>query len=58
MALGISGLFASLLVIVDIFDRGGHGFGIAVVLAACVVAAWAPSRRAARVDPVRALEAD
>jgi ABC-type antimicrobial peptide transport system permease subunit len=57
-ALGVSRLFASLLVIVDTFDPLGYGFGIGVVLAACAVAAWAPSRRAANVDPVTALRTD
>jgi ABC-type antimicrobial peptide transport system permease subunit len=55
LALGVSKLFASVLVIVDTFDPAGYAFGAAVVLAACLVAAWAPSRRAARVNPLDAL---
>jgi predicted permease len=55
LALGVSKLFASVLVIVNTFDPGGYAFGAAVVLTACVAAAWAPSRRAARVDPMVAL---
>jgi predicted permease len=55
LALGVSKLFASVLVIVDTFDPAGYAWGIAVVLAACVAAAWAPSRRAARVNPVEML---
>src|SRR5438876_184324 len=55
LALGVSKLFASVLFIVDTFDPAGYAFGAAVVLAACLLAAWAPSRRAARVDPLDAL---
>ncbi len=55
LALGVSKLFASVLFIVDTFDPAGYAFGVAVVLAACLVAAWAPARRAARVDPLVAL---
>jgi predicted lysophospholipase L1 biosynthesis ABC-type transport system permease subunit len=55
LALGVSKLFASVLVIVDTFDPAGYAFGAIVVLAACLLAAWAPSRRAARVDPMVAL---
>jgi predicted permease len=52
LALGVSKLFASVLVIVNTFDAGGYVFGAGVVLSACLVAAWAPSRRAAKVDPM------
>src|SRR2546429_2756277 len=55
LALGVSKLFASVLFIVDTFDPAGYAFGAAVVLAACLLAAWAPSRRAARGDPLDAL---
>jgi len=55
LALGVSKVFASVLVIVDTFDPAGYAWGIAVVLAACVAAAWAPSQRAARVNPVEML---
>src|SRR2546429_683717 len=48
LALGVSKLFASVLFIVDTFDPAGYAFGAAVVLAACLLAAWAPSRRGAR----------
>jgi len=51
LALGVSKVFASVLVIVDTFDPAGYALGVAVVLAACVAAAWAPSQRAARVNP-------
>jgi ABC-type antimicrobial peptide transport system permease subunit len=48
-------VFASVLVIVNTFDPAGYAFGSALVLAVCLAAAWAPSRRAARVDPLDAL---
>src|SRR5256884_681879 len=55
LALGLSKLFASVLFIVDTFDPAGYAFGASVVLIACLAAAWAPARRAARVDPMVAL---
>src|SRR6266581_2809511 len=55
LALGVSKLFASVLFIVDTFDPAGYAFGATVVLLACLAAAWAPARRAARVDPLVAL---
>ena len=51
LALGVSKVFASVLVIVDTFDPVGYALGVAVVLAACVAAAWAPSQQVARVNP-------
>ena len=55
LALGVSKLFASVLVIVDTFNPAGYAFGVVTVLVVCGVAAWAPSRRAARVNPLEAL---
>jgi predicted permease len=55
LALGVSKLFASVLVIVDTFNPAGYVFGVVTVLAVCAAAAWAPSRRAARVNPLEAL---
>src|SRR5437899_285241 len=55
LALGVSKLFASALFILDTFDPTGYAFGATVVLIACLAAAWAPARRAARVDPMVAL---
>ena len=52
LALGVSRLFASVLVIVNTFDPAGYALGIAVVMVASLAAAWAPSQRAARVNPV------
>src|SRR5439155_229913 len=58
LALGVSKLFASVLWIVDTFDPAGYAFGATVVLIACLAAAWAPARRASRVDPMVALRAE
>jgi len=57
-ALGVSRGFASLLYGVDSYDPLGYALGAAVVLGACFVASYIPSRRAAAVDPVEALRAD
>ncbi len=55
LALAVSKLFRSVLVIVNTFDPAGYVFGVVTVLVVCGAAAWAPSRRAARVNPVEAL---
>jgi predicted permease len=56
-ALGISTLFAR-VVIIDPYSVAGYAGGAFVVLAACLAAAYVPSRRAATVNPVDALRAD
>lgn len=58
LAVGVSGLMANQLPIVDTFDPVGYLGGVVVILAACVAASVAPSRRAARVDPMQALRAE
>jgi ABC-type antimicrobial peptide transport system permease subunit len=58
LALGISRLFASMLFNLDTFNVAGYAGAIAVVLVACLLAAYAPSRRAGRVDPLHALRQD
>lgn len=55
LALAVSKLFQSVLVIVNTFDPAGYVFGVVTVLLVCGAAAWAPSRRAARVNPLEAL---
>ena len=58
LALGVSRLFASILFNVDTYDVPGYAIGVGLVLATCLGAAYAPSRRAASVNPVEALRAD
>jgi predicted permease len=58
LAVGVSRLFASMLVIVNTFDPLGYAGGVAVVLLSCLAAAYAPARRAARVDPATTLRAE
>jgi ABC-type antimicrobial peptide transport system permease subunit len=57
IALGVSSLFAD-VVIVNPFSAPGYVGGAGVVFGACLGAAYVPSRRAARVNPVDALRAD
>jgi len=58
LALGVSRLFASELQNVKTFDALAYFGSVAVALAAAMVAAYVPSRRAAGVDPVTALRCD
>jgi len=58
LALAASRLFASVLFIVDTFDPGGYAAGLGAILVACLLASLAPSRHAARVNPVDALRTD
>jgi predicted permease len=57
-ALVVSRVFASYVVVFDLFDPVAYVGSLALVLATCLVAAYAPSRRAAAVDPVEAFKAD
>ena len=58
LALGVSRIFASRLVMMDTFDGWAYCAGMLVVLSACAGAAYFPSRRAARIDPVSTLRYD
>jgi ABC-type antimicrobial peptide transport system permease subunit len=51
LALGVSRILASGLVMIDTFDVLPYIGGALLVLSACAAAAYFPSRRAARIDP-------
>ncbi|MGC4051691.1 MAG: ABC transporter permease [Paludibaculum sp.] len=57
-ALGLSRLMRSMLYAVSPGDPVTYGVALGVLVAAAVVGSWLPARRAARVDPVRALRAE
>jgi ABC-type antimicrobial peptide transport system permease subunit len=40
------------------FDPIAYAGSVALALAACIAAAWVPSRRAARVNPLETLRHD
>ena len=58
LTLGAARVFASLMVLMKTYDGAAYACGILVVLAACLIAAWAPSRRASHIDPLRTLRCD
>jgi predicted permease len=55
LAVGVSRLVASQLEITNTFNPLAYGGSAAIALLACLVAAWVPSRRAARVSPMETL---
>jgi predicted permease len=58
LALAVSRIFSSLLVLMKTYDAPAYIGAMLLVLAACLAAAWAPSRRAARIDPLDTLRYD
>lgn len=58
LALGVSRLMAYLLVLVNTFDPMAYCGGMLLVAMASFAAAYIPSRRAARIDPVTTLRYD
>jgi predicted permease len=52
LALGASRILSHALAFMYMFDSVAYAGGALVVLAACLAAAFIPSRRAARIDPV------
>jgi predicted permease len=58
LALGVSRLLASHLVFMNTFDLLAYSGGIVLVLGATLAAAFVPTRRAARIDPVTTLRYD
>jgi predicted permease len=58
MALGVSRFLASHLVFINTFDLLAYSAGVFLVVAAALGAAYFPSRRAARIDPLTTLRYD
>jgi len=58
LALGLFRLLASEIVFVRVFDAPMFGAGVLLVASAALAAAYIPSRRAARIDPIRTLRYD
>ena len=55
LAVALSTALASTLVMMDTFDVAAFSAGIVIVIAACLVAAFFPARKAAGVEPLVAL---
>ena len=58
LGLGIGRVLETVLVDVEAFDWATFILAPALLLAACVAAAWVPARRATAIDPSQALRAD
>ena len=58
LAVGVSRLLESLLVGIGSIDPLAFGVATVVLVGVLFAAAWAPARRAARMDPMRALRAE
>lgn len=58
LAVGLAKILTGSVFISNAFEPAGYAGGALVVLVACAVAGYVPSRRAAQVDPVHALRAD
>jgi putative ABC transport system permease protein len=58
LALAAARLFAATVRMVDVFDSSAYVAGVGVVVAACLLAAWFPALRAARLNPMTTLRAD
>jgi predicted permease len=58
LSLGVSRLLTSLLTFMNTFDALAYGGGVLLVAFASLAAAYFPSRRAARIDPITTLRCD
>jgi predicted permease len=58
MALGVSRYLAAHLVFINTFDLSAYTTGVFLVVTASLAAAFFPSRRAARIDPLTTLRYD
>lgn len=58
LALGVSKILSSVLLMINTYDLAVYAGGIAFVWMACAAAAYLPARRVARVDPASTLRYD
>jgi ABC-type antimicrobial peptide transport system permease subunit len=58
LAVAVSQLLGSLLVGIGAVDPLAFGVATLVLTAVLIAASWAPARRAAKMDPMRALRAE
>lgn len=58
LALGVSKILSSILLMINTYDVAVYSGGIAFVWMACAAAAYLPARRVARVDPALTLRYD
>ena len=58
LALGVSKILSSILLMINTYDVAVYAGGIVFVWMACAAAAYLPARRAARVDPASTLRYD
>ena len=58
LAFGCARLLASRLVVIESFDRPAFAGGVAIAFVSCLAAAFAPSWRASRIDPMSTLRHD
>lgn len=58
LALGVSKILSSILLMINTYDVAVYAGGIAFVWVACAAAAYLPARRVAKVDPASTLRYD
>lgn len=58
LALGVARLFQANFAKLDTYEPAAFAGGAMLVLLSCVVAAYIPSRRAGKADPMEALRAE
>jgi predicted lysophospholipase L1 biosynthesis ABC-type transport system permease subunit len=58
LAIGVSLWLASFIATMNVFDLPAYAAGALLVLVAAAAAAWIPSSRAARIDPITTLRYD
>jgi ABC-type antimicrobial peptide transport system permease subunit len=58
LSIGVSRLLAAHLIFMNSFDVLAYGGGVILVAAASIAAAYLPTRRATRIDPLITLRYD